>query len=171
MRYTEADLKTIQDRIKSTHVVMTHICADKEPAKQISLPGSKQVAKAIRNGARKRPDHPSAAKEVWRERNWPGKLKYQLQAAKQPLPTLEYVFHPSRKWRFDLAWPKLKVAVEIEGGVWTQGRHTRGSGFISDMSKYNEAARLGWSLYRFTPSQVKKGTALHYLRAAFSDLR
>lgn len=62
----------------------------------------------------------------------------------------EYRFHPTRKWRFDLAWPDSMVALEIEGAVWVQGRHTRGSGFAKDMEKYNAAALLGWRVLRTT---------------------
>ena len=43
-----------------------------------------------------------------------------------PAPVPEFRFHPERKWRFDFAWPEHKIAVEQEGGVWIQGRHTRG---------------------------------------------
>jgi len=60
----------------------------------------------------------------------------------------EYQFHPERKWRFDFAHPYTQTAFEVEGGVWSQGRHTRGAGFIEDCEKYNEAARLGWTVVR-----------------------
>lgn len=68
----------------------------------------------------------------------------------------EYKFHPVRKWRFDYCNVQLKIAIEIEGGAFTGGRHTRGKGFIADMEKYNNATLLGWSLLRFTPSQMMK---------------
>jgi len=58
--------------------------------------------------------------------------------------------------RFDFAWIDEKLAVEIEGGVWIQGRHTRGSGYVKDMEKYNLAAEAGWRVLRFTPQQIKK---------------
>lgn len=73
------------------------------------------------------------------------------------------MFHPTRKWRFDYAWIPQAVAVECEGGVWSGGRHTRGGGFIKDMEKYNEAARLGWRVFRFTPRQLKTGEAQAYM--------
>lgn len=68
----------------------------------------------------------------------------------------EYKFHPTRKWRFDFAWPENKIAMEVEGGVWTGGRHTRGAGFLKDCEKYNAAASLGWRIFRFTPKQIRR---------------
>lgn len=67
----------------------------------------------------------------------------------------EYRFHPTRRWRFDVAWPEHKVAVELEGGVWTRGRHTRGKGYCRDMEKYNAATELGWRLLRFTANDLE----------------
>lgn len=54
----------------------------------------------------------------------------------------EYCFHPDRHWRFDFAWPRAMLAVEIDGGQWQVrgGRHARDT----DREKGNEAARLGW---------------------------
>lgn len=88
-------------------------------------------------------------------------------AFKIPEPSLEYRFHPDRKWRFDYAWIPQKIAMEIEGGVWSGGRHTRGAGFLKDMEKYNQAARLGWRVFRFTPQQLVKCEAHEFLRDLF----
>jgi very-short-patch-repair endonuclease len=79
----------------------------------------------------------------------------------------EFKFHPDRKWRFDFAWPHARIALEIEGGVWTGGRHTRGSGFLRDMDKYNAAGILGWRVFRATPQQVKNGQAIVLLERIF----
>jgi hypothetical protein len=70
------------------------------------------------------------------------------------VPVTEHKFHPTRKWRFDYAFPDSMVAVEVEGGVWTGGRHTRGAGFIADMEKYNTALLHGWRVYRVTPKTL-----------------
>lgn len=80
-----------------------------------------------------------------------------------PVPETEYKFHPTRKWRFDYCWPKQKIALEVDGGVWTQGRHTRGSGAIKDMEKFNNAAILGWRVLKYTPDQL--------LDSALADIR
>lgn len=82
----------------------------------------------------------------------------------------EVRFHNLRKWRFDfvvcdfLQVPQLKLAIEIEGGIWNQGAHVRGKHFESDMEKYNEAIRLGWKILRFSPQQVLTGEAIAFVR-------
>ena len=68
----------------------------------------------------------------------------------------EHLFCDGRRWRFDYALPTLKIAIEIEGGVFTNGRHTRGKGYLNDMEKYNMAAELGWTLLRYTPTQLNE---------------
>jgi hypothetical protein len=83
-----------------------------------------------------------------------------------PLPKSEHLFHPVRKWRFDFAWVSQLVAVEIEGGIWMSGRHTRGKGYEDDCYKYNEAALLGWKVLRFTPKMIRSGEALRYVEMA-----
>ena len=80
------------------------------------------------------------------------------------VPESEHRFAPPRKWRFDFAWPELMLALEIEGGVWTMGRHTRGSGFEADCEKYAEASILGWSVLRVTPKMVKDGRVFNWIR-------
>ena len=83
----------------------------------------------------------------------------------------EYMFHPTRRWRFDFAFPSVKIAAEIEGGTWSGGRHTRGGGFREDCIKYNEAVLLGWKVYRFTGDMVESGLALEYIEKALENER
>ena len=71
----------------------------------------------------------------------------------------EYQFHPGRRWRFDYAWPDRMLGVEIEGGTWTRGRHTRGKGFEADCEKYNAATLLGWRVLRYTAASVDDWSA------------
>jgi hypothetical protein len=72
----------------------------------------------------------------------------------------EYRFHPTRKWRFDLAVPARKVAFEREGGTWVRGAHNRGKHYESDCTKYNSAAILGWLVIRGTVDMIESGLAL-----------
>lgn len=80
-------------------------------------------------------------------------------------PPLEYrhEYRHERDWRSDFAWPTHKLAVEVEGGVWTHGRHTRGAGFTADAAKYNRLAADGWTVLRFTRATIKDGEALHLI--------
>lgn len=85
-----------------------------------------------------------------------------------PPMVAEHQFHPIRKWRFDYAFLDHLVAVEIEGGAWKNGRHTRGSGFEKDREKYNEAAKSGWRIFRFSPDEAKNGKAASFMQAVFA---
>lgn len=76
----------------------------------------------------------------------------------------EYKFHPVRRWRFDYAIPACKVAVEVEGGVWTGGRHVSPKGFLGDMKKYNTAAVMGWKVLRCTPKELNTARMVEMIR-------
>lgn len=83
-------------------------------------------------------------------------------------PEREYRFHDKRRWRFDYAWVQARVALEVEGGVWTGGRHTSGAGFMKDIEKYNRATLLGWRVFRCVPSTLKSKETLAMIRLALA---
>lgn len=97
-----------------------------------------------------------------------------------PYYQTEFKFHPTRKWLFDYVWigctcsgefhhgkscgmaclENARLALEVEGAVWTGGRHTSGAGFVKDMEKYNEASAMGYRLIRCQPKDLlTKATA------------
>ena len=96
-------------------------------------------------------------------------LLAQLSALKFPEPTREHRFHPTRKWRIDLAWPNQLVACEVEGGTWVNGAHSRGAHFQSDCEKYTEAVILGWRVLRVDNHMVKDGRAVSFLERIIGD--
>jgi very-short-patch-repair endonuclease len=81
-----------------------------------------------------------------------------------PLPQREFRFYLERKWRADFCWPKRKLIVEVEGGVWTGGRHSRGGrSFLNDMEKYNTASILGYRLLRVAGDHISSGQAITWI--------
>ena len=92
-----------------------------------------------------------------------------MKAMRLPAPQREFRFHPERRWRFDFAWPDRKVAMEVEGGVWSGGRHTRGAGFEGDCEKYNIAVLAGWKVLRVTARHIKSGAALEWLESSLTS--
>jgi hypothetical protein len=81
----------------------------------------------------------------------------------------EFRFSPPRKWAADFMIRPRQLGValvllEIEGAVWTSGRHTRGAGFLADMEKYNTATMLGFRVLRFSTEQVETGAARAFLK-------
>lgn len=93
-----------------------------------------------------------------------------------PEPQAEYLFHETRKWRLDYFWPSVGsalygsvsggLALEIDGGAWTQGRHTRGRGFCEDQRKRNAATLAGIRVFHCTWADVKSGAIFQTLREA-----
>ncbi len=97
------------------------------------------------------------------------RLRLQIRVEGLPEPRTELEFHPSREWRLDLAWPDRMLAVEVDGGVWTRGRHLRPKGYIEDCVKLNSALLLGWRVLRFPGDHVEDGTAIRFLREALAN--
>ena len=80
----------------------------------------------------------------------------------------EFRFYKPRMWRFDYAMPLYKIAIEVEGGIWTRGRHIRPQGFLNDIEKYNTATLLGWRVFRTTPDKLLSGKTVLLLKNAIS---
>jgi len=68
----------------------------------------------------------------------------------------EYQFAPKRKFRMDYYGETngKRFCVELEGGIYVRGRHTRPSGFLRDMEKYNLAAQLGIFVFRIPSHNI-----------------
>ena len=84
-------------------------------------------------------------------------------ALKGPQLEPEVQFHPDRKWRFDFAIRSIRVAIEIEGGTYCGGRHTRPEGFARDCEKYNAASMLGWTVLKLDRKMIKERKRLEPL--------
>lgn len=98
------------------------------------------------------------------------KLILQIRALGLPAPEREVRFWPGRKFRFDLCWPSRMLAVEVDGGTqWGRSRHSKGVGYDNDCIKYNEAARLGWRVLRFSSTMIDDGRAISTLEAVLKE--
>ena len=83
-----------------------------------------------------------------------------------PKPTFEYRFHPVRKWRMDIAWPEYKVACEVQGGIFTNGRHVRGASLLREWEKLNTGASMGWRFLYCQPCDVMKTETILAIKEA-----
>lgn len=72
-----------------------------------------------------------------------------LEAMQMP-PVVGHMFHGERLWRFDLCYPPLLLAIEIDG----RGRHQREKGEREDMEKINAAIELGWKVLKYPAGSV-----------------
>lgn len=99
-----------------------------------------------------------------------------LEAEGVPTPVTEYRFHTERRWAFDLAWPDLRLAVEMDGGGWIRGGHSRELGMQKDAEKRNAAQCLGWIVLVVTPTMIDRpangvSTALEWVITGISQRR
>lgn len=126
--------------------------------------------------------------------DYEGMLARKLVKAGLPEPKMEHVFAPPRRWRIDLAYPDIKLALEVEGGTYSRpvvcsyckkpvvrytksgkvtrvyegGRHTSGVGYLSDLEKYNQLSLRGWLLIRLTPKMVISQTSWRIVIDAYN---
>lgn len=77
-----------------------------------------------------------------------------LKREKVPPPCEEWIFASPRKFRFDYAWPEARLALEVEGGIFTKQAHGSITGILRDMEKYNLAAIHGWRVLRVVPNKL-----------------
>lgn len=125
---------------------------------------ARQLAQAKRPTTISREPDPAPEPKIKREFERAEVFLRALEVRGLPRPEREWKFEVKRRWRFDYAWPQQMIALEVEGGVWTGGRHTRGAGFLKDVEKYNRAAVLGWRLLRVTPDKLVSFGTFEMLR-------
>lgn len=100
-----------------------------------------------------------------------------------PAPIYEYKFCADRLWRFDLAWVNPPVtrtfiagrvgaglAIEVQGGLFSGGRHNRGAAMLKEYEKLNKAACLGWRILYVQPRELCMASTVLLIKEAFGWL-
>ena len=119
------------------------------------LAGQGKVKIAADTGLKVRPPIIQTERKGRGQNTWSEELTIKaLVAAGLPQPVTEHQFHTERRWRLDLAWPAQRIALEVEGGVYTGGAHGSISGILRDIEKYNAATVLDWHILRVLPSSL-----------------
>lgn len=85
-------------------------------------------------------------------------LELHMRAHKLPAPQPEYRFLEERRFRFDYAWPRLGLAVEVDGEV-----HRIKSRFHADIEKHALALLAGWTILRVGGREVRSGVAVQWI--------
>lgn len=91
-------------------------------------------------------------------------LLARLSLAGLPAPEREASLVPGRRFRCDLVWRDHRLVCEVEGGVWSGGRHTSGTGYTRDCEKYSLLALEGWTVIRVTGTHIRSGQALEWIQ-------
>lgn len=104
-------------------------------------------------------------------------LIYFLNQHGVPRPQTEHRFHDKRKFRFDYAWPDIKVAIEIDGINYSSSgghtRHQQAGGYMRDREKDNLAIELGWVVLHYVPiaDDFKSGRFIDQLKNVLAARR
>ena len=135
--------------------------------------GRSRVPAAIRAMIAKQ--HPPAAQTLrQRPAHWPAGVDSALEMALLtrldrhglPLGEGQYRIVAGRQFTWDRAWPEQRVCVEVQGAVWTNGAHSRGSGVQRDCMKASMAAALGWRCLPVTREMIEDGSAVRLIAQA-----
>jgi len=104
-------------------------------------------------------------------------LAFQVKATRLPQPERQLAWGAAigRKWVLDFAWESVidhegqwidPLAVEVDGGTLTNGRHVRGLGREDDMVKDAALVAAGWRVLRVSETMVRGGWAVRWIAAA-----
>jgi very-short-patch-repair endonuclease len=85
---------------------------------------------------------------------------FQLDSAGLTQYVREYQAIPGRKFRFDFCFRKERLLIEINGGTYSKGAHSTGTGIARDYEKGNLAVQHGWKVLQFDTKMVKSGVGL-----------
>lgn len=132
------------------------------------------MTRGVRYPRAKRP--PLTPQQLWereerraRSRKLVDRLLLQIKAWRLPEPVTEHRFHPVRQWRLDIAWPDLRVGVEVDGITGGEGGgHQRAAGFENDREKDLAARELGWDVLRVTGRLIASGIAIRSIEQALT---
>ncbi len=68
------------------------------------------------------------------------------------IPQLRFALDVGRQWRFDVAFPSHRVAVELLGGIFMRNRnkgHASPKEVMNECEKLNAATLRGWAVLRY----------------------
>jgi very-short-patch-repair endonuclease len=112
---------------------------------------------------------PGLRKRVGNNTSTPAdELAFQLLSVKTQFFEREFQIVPDRRYRADFFFIRARLIVEVDGGGWVNGRHSRGYGIENDAEKSALIARMPARLMRVTPKQIKDGRALDWILKALT---
>ena len=82
----------------------------------------------------------------------------------------EYRFAFPRRFRFDFAHLPSMIAIELQGGIFTDNtRHINGAALVKEHEKLNLAAQLGWRIFYVSTKTVREETIYQHIAKAIQQ--
>jgi very-short-patch-repair endonuclease len=93
------------------------------------------------------------------------KVLLQLDGQSMAEVPFSHIMPTKRKFRADFFCPNRKTIIEVNGGQFNSGRHTRGgTGYQNDLFKINLAQYHGFKVYQFTYEMLEKRVHHKFLK-------
>jgi very-short-patch-repair endonuclease len=102
---------------------------------------------------------------------WELVLLYQIQKLSIPEPVRYFKPIPGRNFTSDMAYPDIKLLIEVDGAQWVKGGHNSGYGKERDCEKDALAVLEGYKTLRFPPSLIESGFAVGILEKLFKGTK
>jgi hypothetical protein len=80
-----------------------------------------------------------------------------VEAGEIPAPLPHYPFYRAHGWYFDFAWPREMLAADVGN-----------FDLLAPREKLEFASEAGWRVFRFSPKEVRDGTAIDCLSRALA---
>jgi len=138
----------------------------KEIMKRIGLEVPEKVPRQAKRG--EKAAKPSQRKQTNKEKletdfntTWERYGTGQKVTRQHAVKSLRY-FTPKKRqaktYNLDFAWPELLFAVEIQGGTYRNGAHSRGKGYSEDRKRIRDLRFMGWTVFEYTTDDLQPNT-------------
>jgi very-short-patch-repair endonuclease len=97
-------------------------------------------------------------------------LLQQITLCRLPTPERNVRLIEGRLFTWDFVWRAQRVCLEVQGGTWSQGAHSRGAGQARDAKKQALATLAGWRCLAVTTDQIRSGEAIRWIEQALKML-
>jgi len=85
-------------------------------------------------------------------------MAQQIALCKLPEPVRQFRWYPARRWKLDFAWPKIKLAVEVQGNI-----HRIKQRFKDFFERHYALTFAGWKVLYVGGDDVRSGRAVAWL--------
>ena len=82
-----------------------------------------------------------------------------------------YRFAVKKRYELDFAWTMQRVAIEVQGGLHSNGAHVRPAGYTRDCKKMRLAQLMDWKIFYCTAGDIRDNSIIEDVETALEQRR